>query len=587
MTVDSAVAPVEPMSRRLEQGPRLRVPLGLVAAYWACIGVTRVVEIATFYRFITHSVALLVVILVFLVWWGFNRRVAVRDRLYVLAAAVAAPVVAMLLAHETMGPFPLFNGLPVLFTAWAVWLVLARHASDGVWRSGLIAVLFLSVGVFTLFRMEGLDGAGAADMKWRWSATPEERYLAQRPAAAASNALPTAVVVREGDWPGFRGARRDAVVRGMTLATDWTASPPRQVWRRAIGPGWSSMSVVGGRVFTQEQRGENEAVVCLDAETGSELWSHQEPGRFWDSLSSTGPRATPTFDGGRIYAQGATGTLLCLDAASGAKLWSRNVLEDANGKVPDWGVSASPLITHGLAIVYAAGQGGKGLLAYRVENGELVWTADAGIYSYASPHLLTIGGREQVLFMSDKGLIAVDPKSGKTIWEYAAQGQPPRSLQPLLVGETRLLLSTGMEAATELLDVAPAGDGFAASRAWTSRHIKPSFNDFVVHGGNLYGFDVRIFTCVDLVTGKRTWKEGRYGTGQVVLLADQGALLVLSDQGQVVLLAARPDAFEELGQFQAINGKTWNHPALAGGRLYVRNSEEMACYALVGEASGR
>ena len=233
------------------------------------------------------------------------------------------------------------------------------------------------------------------------------------------------------------------------------------------------MAVVDGRLFTQEQRGEQEAVVCLDADTGAEIWSHLEPGRFWDSLSSTGPRATPTFADGRIYAQGATGTLVCLDAATGTKVWSRNILSDSGNKLPDWGVSSSPLVAHGLVVVYAGGPadpkgaGREALLAYRADTGEPAWSAGAGAYSYSSAQLATLAGREQVLFVSNQGLIAVDPASGATLWEYAALGQPPRSCQPMPVGDAQLLVQLGMEAPTDLLDVVRSGDAFTATKRWS------------------------------------------------------------------------------------------------------------------------
>jgi outer membrane protein assembly factor BamB len=346
------------------------------------------------------------------------------------------------------------------------------------------------------------------------------------------------------------------------------------------------MAVVDGRLFTQEQRGEQEAVVCLSADTGVEIWSHPEPGRFWDSLSSTGPRATPTFADGRIYAQGATGTLLCLDAASGRKIWSRNVLADSGNKLPDWGVASSPLVAHGLVVVYAGGPAGekgeshKALLAYRADSGEIAWSAPAGAYSYSSAQLATLAGREQVLFISNQGLASFDPASGAALWEYPSPDQPPRSCQPMPVSDTQLLVQLGMEAPTDLVDVTRSGDGFAATKRWTSRNLKPSFNDFVVHDGYVYGFDGGIFCCVELKTGNRKWKKGRYGTGQVLLLADQPVLVVISDEGEAVLVAAKPEAFEELGRFQAVTGKTWNHPAVVEHRLYVRNAGEIACYEL-------
>ena len=398
------------------------------------------------------------------------------------------------------------------------------------------------------------------------------------PTTRDASAAPLAL--RPGDWPGFRGAARDGIVHGVTVSTDWEKQPPKLLWRAPVGAGWSSVTVVDGRAFTQEQRGEREAVVCRDAATGSDLWVHEEPGRFSEALSSVGPRATPTFDNGRLYAQGAAGVLVCLDAATGQKVWSRDVLKDADGKMPDWGVCSSPVVSHRLVVVFAAGQSKKGLLAYRADSGEVAWSADAGVLSYSSPHLATLGGREQVLFIGDDGLHALDPAAGTALWTYAAKGQPPRSLQPTPVGDSQLLVPLGLEVPTDLVDVKRSGDTVVATKRWTSRNLKPSFNDFVVYDGAIYGFDQSIFSCVDLKTGDRKWKKGRYGNGQVLLLADQGLLLVLSDKGEVVLVSANPDAFEELGQFQAVNGKTWNHPAVAQGRLYVRNAEEMACFEL-------
>jgi outer membrane protein assembly factor BamB len=202
--------------------PRLWLPLTLIALYWAYVAVSTAIDMPTFTRFMSQSAALLVVMLVFITWWVFNRRVARRDRLLVLVAAVASVVLGQWLSHKSLGPLPVMYGLPILFTAWCVWLLIARRAAHRLWRGGLIAVLLLSMGVFALFRGEGLKGAGAADLRWRWSATAEERYLAQRSAPAAPpSTQAAALTLRAGDWPGFRGPHRDSVVRGVSTRTDW------------------------------------------------------------------------------------------------------------------------------------------------------------------------------------------------------------------------------------------------------------------------------------------------------------------------------------------------------------------------------
>jgi outer membrane protein assembly factor BamB len=373
------------------------------------------------------------------------------------------------------------------------------------------------------------------------------------------------------------------VVTGVRIGTDWSARPPRELWRQRVGPGWSSVAVAGGRLFTQEQRGDNEAVVCYDAATGAEVWSHEDPGRFWEVVSEAGPRATPTIADGRIYAFGANGLLNCLDAATGTRLWSHDVAAEAGAKVPQWGFSCSPLVTEGVAIVFASGAGDKGLVAFRADTGAPAWTASAGQTSYGSPQPAVLAGRPQVLFFSAEGLYAVDPATGAPLWQFpGATPGAPRSLQPHPLGPSQVLISSEGDVGLVLLDVAhDQGSGWTVTQRWASKSLQPSFNDLVVHDGHAYGFDGALFGCADLRTGKRCWKEGRYGHGQMLLLAEQGLLLVVTEKaGEVVLLAADPAKSVELGRFKAVSGKTWNHPVVAHGRLYVRNGEEMACFEL-------
>jgi outer membrane protein assembly factor BamB len=153
-------------------------------------------------------------------------------------------------------------------------------------------------------------------------------------------------------------------------------------------------------------------------------------------------------------------------------------------------------------------------------------------------------------------------------------------VQPTLLGDADLLLGTGFQYGTRRVHVSRDGDGWQAQEVWTSRAINPYYNDLVVHRGHLYGFDGSFFTCVNLEDGKKKWRERGYGNGQVLLLADQDLLLILSERGEVALVDASPDGHKERGRFQAIEGKTWNHPVVAHGKLFVRNSEEAACYQL-------
>jgi outer membrane protein assembly factor BamB len=234
-----------------------------------------------------------------------------------------------------------------------------------------------------------------------------------------------------------------------------------------------------------------------------------------------------------------------------------------------------------LVIAFAGGEGDKGLLAYRIATGDLVWSVPAGKQSYSSPQLLMLGGKRQVLMLSEQSLQAVEPGTGRTLWELENDDKIATPIvQPQKVGEHELLAPWGE--GMSLLDVHETDAKWSVSRRWTSKDLKPSFNDVVVHDGFIYGFNDGIFCCVDLANGKRKWKRGRYGFGQVLLLVDQPALLVLSEKGEAVLVEPNPEKLVELGRFQAITGKTWNHPVIAHGRLYARNDEELACYDLTG-----
>jgi outer membrane protein assembly factor BamB len=346
---------------------------------------------------------------------------------------------------------------------------------------------------------------------------------------------------------------------------------------------------VGDVAFTQEQRGEDEVTVAFDIATGSELWTHTDKARFWEVVAGAGPRATPTLHAGKLYTQGASGVLDCLDAATGELVWTRDIKTDAGVKdLPPWGYSSSPLVTGGLVITFAGGADGKGIWAYDAATGEPKWHGGKGTHSYSSPQLATLAGVPQVLLVSDHGLESFDPATGTLLWEnpWLVQGMF-RVNQPLVLpadgtSPDRVLISTGMSTGSKLVAVKRDGDEWQVSEAWFTKQYSPYFNDAVVHEGYLYGFDGPIFICLDLATGKRLWKKGRYGHGQVLLIADQGLLVIISEKGELILAQADPKDLRERGKFQAIKGKTWNHPVLTGNRLLVRNDEEMACFEVAG-----
>jgi outer membrane protein assembly factor BamB len=379
-------------------------------------------------------------------------------------------------------------------------------------------------------------------------------------------------------WPGFRGPDRDGVVRGVGIDTDWSASPPVEIWRRPIGPGWSSFAVDGDVLYTQEQRGEEEIVAAYRVSTGRPVWTHRDVARFWESNGGAGPRGTPTLDQGRVYALGATGILNALDAADGRLLWSRNVGDDSRVSVPDWGFSASPLLAGDVVIVAAAGT----MAAYDATTGEPRWVGPRGGAGYSSPHLVTIGGVPQVVLLDAQGATSVAPEDGARLWDFEVTSSAMSApiVQPAVTADGDLLVGDGQARGLYRIAVADEPGGWAVTQRWMSTGLKSYFNDFVVHKGHAFGFDGSILACIDLVDGRRTWKGGRYGNGQLVLLADQDLLLVISEHGDLALVSATPEAFTELARMPGIEGKTWNHPVVTGDILLVRNGEEMAAFRL-------
>lgn len=577
----SPPAPTKPL--------RLWPAAAVLVLYWTPHFVVPQLETFYFVGFLFKLASSVLLAIFFLAWWWTNRRVSLRSRLFGFLLMVGGGLIVEPLCHESVGWWGLLlSGLPVVLTAWVLWMIVAKTICPSWQWVGSVAVVAAALSYFTLIRIDGLDSNLKADLQWRWHPSPEELFLAEKErmsdGAPDPGKLPHAgesVSQNPGDWPAFRGRDRDGVIHGITIATDWNTHPPRLLWRQRVGPAWSSVIVVGDRLYTQEQRGQLEAVVCYDAQTGRELWVHNDPVRFWESVSGAGPRATPTFADGRIYALGGTGILNCLDAATGERYWSHDISADAGSRPPQWGYSGSPLVTDGLVIVFAGGDGDKNLLAYHSDAGKPAWSAPVGANSYSSPQLATLDGQRQCLILSDHGLAAVDPATGTVLWKGGAAMQgAPRSVQPHVVGAVQLLVGTYEGPSVTLLDVNRDGDAWNVVPRWTSKNLRPEFPDFVVHKGHAYGFDVSIFCCIDLSTGRRCWKEGRYGRGQVVLLADQPLLLVMSERGEAVLLAAEHERHKELGRFRALEGKTWNHPVIVHGRLYARNAEEMACYKL-------
>jgi len=436
-------------------------------------------------------------------------------------------------------------------------------------------------GVRHLTRVEGsIGGSGMPRLVWKWS---PRRDASAGQLLVSSNTPPAAGASASGadapSFPQFLGPNRSGVLHAVSLARDWTASPPRQLWRRPVGVGWSAFAVSAGRAITQEQRGERELTVAYDLATGTPLWAHTNKVRFSEALGGDGPRATPTIRDGKVYVMGATGILDCLQESNGQLLWSRDVLRENKLRNVTWGKSCSPLLLGRLVVVTGGEEREKSLLAYDARNGQPVWQSGRDRSSYSSPTVATLAGQEQILIVNGHSVSGHKPEDGRLLWEYPWPGEFPKVAQPLPLDSNLLLVATGYGIGCSLLKLQPCASGeWSVTEVWKNRNVKPKFTNLVRRGRYVYGLDEGVLVCLDPATGQRVWRDGRYGHGQILLVDD--VLLIQTEPGDVVLVEATPEGHRERARLPALKGKTWNNPALAGDLLLVRNDQEAACYQL-------
>ncbi len=518
--------------------------------------------------------------LLIILWWAFFSRAPRFERWAAILLMIAALAATSQILHKSietamMGMMFIFYSIPVLSLAFVIWAVASRHLSNRVRRATMVATILLASGFWALLRTEGMTGEAQHDFAWRWVKTAEERLLAKADDKTIALPLNAEALETEAEWPGFRGHNRNSIIQGVKIQTDWSKSPPVEMWRRSVGPGCSSFAVHGALLFTQEQRGEFEMVTCYNLNTGEPVWKHSDKARFWDAHAGAGPRSTPTLNKGRVYTLGATGILNVLDERDGSVVWSRNAAQNTDVKIPGWGYASSPLVVDSLVFIAISGK----LLAYDLVTGNQRWSGPDGGESYSSPHLLTINGIRQILFMNKAGATSYSPTNGKVLWNFPWTGGSP-IIQPIRISDTDMLISSGDLKEMYRIVVKNSSDEWTIEERWKTNMIRPYFNDFVVHKGYVFGFDGPSLACNDIENGNRKWKGGRYA-GELLLLADQDLLLVLSEKGELALVKANPEQFKELARFPAIKGKTWNHPVLVGDVLLVRNSVEMAAFRLL------
>ncbi|MBI5775541.1 MAG: PQQ-binding-like beta-propeller repeat protein [Verrucomicrobia bacterium] len=381
-------------------------------------------------------------------------------------------------------------------------------------------------------------------------------------------------------WTEFRGPQRDGHYTEHAILTDWPKAGPRQLWKQPVGGGYASFVVAQGVAYTIELRREQEAITAYDVGTGSELWAHTYPAWFKEWMGGDGPRATPTWHEGKLYSLGAMGELRCLDARDGKMLWRQNLLQNQRGTNLMYGLSAAPLIVDEKVITLGGEplrHEDKTIFAHHKDTGAPLWSVNAGKMAYTSPMLVTFAGERQLLIVGANQAMGVAPADSRLLWHFPFPVTGGNNIaQPLLAGTNRFVITASYGTGAALVEISKTGDGFASKEIWANKSMKCRFASPVLWEGFLYGLDEDRLVCLDAATGERKWKDGNYGYGQLLLAS--GHLVILTATGELALVKATPAAWTELARLPALKGKTWNSPALADGRLLIRNSAEMACY---------
>ena len=385
------------------------------------------------------------------------------------------------------------------------------------------------------------------------------------------------------DWPQFLGPSRNGVYTGQDMSLAWPKSGPALVWKTDVGQGFSAPVVARGRVILFHRVHDREVVDCLDAVTGKRIWSVDSVTHYRDDFGfDEGPRSTPAISGEKVYTFGAEGVLECLDFASGKRLWTVDTRQRFGSPKGFFGVACSPLVEGDRVLLNVGGPNGAGVAAFDGSTGKTLWTATSDEAGYAAPVAATIGGSRHALFFTRNGLVDIEPATGKVRFQFPWRSRSHASVNaaaPLVVGDL-VFLSASYGTGALLLQV----DGSKAKQLWASDDaLSNHYATSVYRDGYAYGYHGRqefgqSLRSIELKTGKVQWNVDPFGAGTITLAGDR--LLLLRESGELVVAAASPKEFRVLARAQLLPATVRAYPALADGRLYIRNEHTLACVNL-------
>ncbi len=399
-----------------------------------------------------------------------------------------------------------------------------------------------------------------------------------------------------GGWPNFRGPNRDGISTETGLLKTWPEGGPKKLWSYSnAGNGYSSISTAGDKLFTAGTRGEDVVVICLNAETGDELWSTKiasDDMKGYNSGWGHGPRGTPTFSDGLVFSMGPKGTVACLNAETGSVEWKKHMVDDFGGKAGGWGFSAS-LLVDGEKLVLAPGGDQAGIVALNKKTGKVLWKAEEvtpGKAEYATIVPANINGIDQYIRLFEKEIVSVNAESGKVVWRSSWNGATAVIPTPIVDGN-RVFVGSGYGVGCKMIEIDSSNN---ASDVWVNKVMKNHHGGFIKVGDRIYGFsDGAGLIAQDWETGEMVWnkKEGQFFSKGAIAIAD-GMIYAQNEQnGGISLVAVSADSEPEVaGQFvldpqseiRNPQGRIWSHPVVVDGKLYLRDQDLIHCYDLKG-----
>ena len=382
------------------------------------------------------------------------------------------------------------------------------------------------------------------------------------------------------DWPQWRGPNRDGVSKETEILKTWPSAGPRVAWRVQLGEGFSSIAIARGHAYTTFSKGNDEHLVCFDANTGAEKWRFRTGDKFRNSWGN-GPRATPTVAGDHVYTISAHAKLYALDAQTGARSWQHDLPKEFGGSIPDLGYSNSPLVAGELLLVAGCGGSNQSILAFSRQDGRLAWSSYSDHPGYSSPVMISTQNVSQAIFFMGSSIAAVSPVDGKLLWNYTWRSSDyENTATPVFIPNDKLFFSSPHPRAegTAVLQVTASNGRLTVTPVWKNNVMQLHFASAVLHETFLYGTDRYILKCIDARTGEQKWQQRGFGEGSLIMV--DGHLLVLGTSGNLALAEAAPEAYREKASVQILKGRCFTPPAFANGKLYLRNETEIVCLNL-------